>query len=230
MDCVSCILGGCHPIQRRCRCHAELLKASAPSARPAGGLLPQATSGRGEVPYAPGEGLGYWRAAALHLGRHQREHAALHMSMHPSWYTHIDRSRTRSTPVPPPWPPETFEGTHGRPSALLVAEKALINRHAAEILSSSSIARNFPQLEGNARLETERCRRISSQRTVTSLSPSGEPLLQHWDRELGLLDVIALDFAPSYNFNVDSFAFDHELRAIQRAVRFTPSLHQVTDP
>ena len=34
----------------------------------------QATSGRGaSTPYAPGEGIGYWRAAALHLGRQQRE-------------------------------------------------------------------------------------------------------------------------------------------------------------
>ena len=33
----------------------------------------QATSGRGDEPYAEGEGLGYWRSAALLLGKQQRE-------------------------------------------------------------------------------------------------------------------------------------------------------------
>jgi hypothetical protein len=38
-------------------------------------------------------------------------------------------------------------------------------------------------------------------------------------------DALVLDFAPAYNFNLDCFAFDAELEAIQRAVVFRPALH-----
>ena len=41
----------------------------------------QATSGRGDEPYAEGEGLGYWRSAALLLGKQQRELGAAGAAM-----------------------------------------------------------------------------------------------------------------------------------------------------
>ena len=37
-------------------------------------------------------------------------------------------------------------------------------------------------------------------------------------------DVLVFDFAPSYNFRVDRFHFDWELRRARRALRFRPSL------
>jgi len=51
------------------------------------------------------------------------------------------------------------------------------------------------------------------------------PLLPRGLSGLGVPDVLALDFAPAYNFRLDDFEFDGELQAVQRAVRFTPRLH-----
>ena len=42
-------------------------------------------------------------------------------------------------------------------------------------------------------------------------------------------DVLALDFAPSYNFNLDCFNSDDELVAAQRAARFAPHLHDLAN-
>ena len=52
----------------------------------------------------------------------------------------------------------------------------------------------------------------------------GEPLRTRAGPERDLPDVLAFDFAPSYNFNVDRFDFDHELRAAHRALRYAPPI------
>ena len=48
-------------------------------------------------------------------------------------------------------------------------------------------------------------------------------------RARGTPDALVLDFAPSYNFNLDCFEFDAELQAAQRAVSFAPRLHRLAE-
>ena len=134
----------------------------------------QATSGRAGEPYSEGEGLGYWRAAALLIGRQQREMAS-----------RVDYVSERSGGVAR----ESQEG-----------QAELTTRHASELLEWRWLARDYGDLRG-------------------------EPLLGRAERQRGLPDALALDFAPSHNFQLDQFEFDSELRSTMRAVRFSTQLH-----
>ena len=92
----------------------------------------QASSGRGDTPYAAGEGLGYWRAAALLLDRHQAE-------------------LRRGVRVE--------AGREGRPDGqseawrergTTKAELTLVSKHAAGISQWAQIALSHPELRGEA--------------------------------------------------------------------------------
>lgn len=129
----------------------------------------QGTSGQGARRYGAGEGLGFWRAAALHLGRQQRE---------------LEQR------APPPNRSPTND------------QLQRLQRHALELDEWSKIAREHPGLRG-------------------------EPLGSRSQQRSRLPDALVLDFAPSYNFNLDCFEFDPELRAVQRAVPFAATLRQL---
>ena len=89
----------------------------------------QATSGRSDdAPYAPGEGRRYWRAAALHLGRHQRELGRMHAK-----YDRLEYSG----------------GGGGSVAARRAAEEEELNtRHLGELLQWGEIADAHPELAG----------------------------------------------------------------------------------
>ncbi|KAL1523344.1 hypothetical protein AB1Y20_018289 [Prymnesium parvum] len=162
----------------------------------------QATGGRGDEPYSEGEGLAYWRAVALLIGKQQGEHAELHAQLYPEWFSPVRQSDGQPGGG-------VAEGLGGEREAVGLEreavgrekERSLVGRHSAELAQWRPIAGRHPELKG-------------------------EPLLDPALLRAGVPDVLALDFAPSYNFHVDRFAFDKELRVVHRYTRFTPRLQQ----
>ena len=127
----------------------------------------QATSGRGaEVPFEPREGLGYWRATAIHIGHQQRE---------------LRRQVAR--------------GGAGEGSSAIQT----LSQHVSSLLEWRHLAREHTEL-------------------------GGEPLLTSAEVEAGVIDAVAFDYAPSFNFHLDCFTFDAELRDSHRAIPFAPTL------
>ena len=76
------------------------------------------------------------------------------------------------------------------------AEAKLVNRHASQLGEWSAIARQHPDVQG-------------------------EPL--DW-RARGMVDALAFDFAPSFNFRLDRLDFDPALRQLHQHVRFAKPL------
>ena len=124
-------------------------------------------------------------------------------------------------------------------AALLEGERRLVNQHALELLRWRSIARAHPDLKGErlprpavqeeggeaVREEGREAGRRKGGREHTrrgGSSGGSQPMRR-------VLDVVAFDFAPSYNFQLDGFEFDAELRATQRAVRFAPALRRAAE-
>lgn len=96
----------------------------------------QASSGRSDEPYRAGEGLGYWRAAALHLPRQQREMRARHDEM-------VRRGE----------PAGQSEEELGR-SPLV----ALVGAHSKQIEDWRGVARDHPEVEGEVEAGREAAR------------------------------------------------------------------------
>ena len=80
------------------------------------------------------------------------------------------------------------------------AATSMLMRHARELEEWSALAGQHPELRGEPLLDDH----------IASLVP----------------DALVLDYAPSYNFNLDCFDFDSELRAVHRALPFAPHLHR----
>jgi len=161
----------------------------------------QATSGRAEVPFRAGEGLGYWRSVALHLGKQQREHAQLMAR----WGEDggdggggggggSDRGMRRGD-----W--EEWQR----------AEAALAGKHASEVGEWAGLAREHPDLQGEPL--TWRTARRDDGGGGGGGDGGGQPL-----------DALVFDYAPSYSFGVDQLRFDAELTRLHRHVRFAPRL------
>ena len=159
----------------------------------------QATSGRAEVAYRAGEGLGYWRSVALHLGRQQREHAQLMMR----WGEDGSGSGSGSGTRRGSW--EEWQR----------AEAVLVGRHASELGEWAGLAREHPDLQGEP-LTWRMTRREDAAAAAAAAAAGnvgGQPL-----------DALVFDYAPSYSFGVDQLRFDAELTRLHRHVRFAPRL------
>ena len=157
----------------------------------------QATSGRGDEPFEPLEGLGFWRAAALHAGRQQRELAALLVGDGGRGKAERDGYGLGAEAV----------GAVGASVFGSVPESVVtsaLSRHASTLLQWRELARDHAELVG-------------------------DPLLSEGDTAGGryIVDALTFDYAPSYNFQLDCFAFDDELRLAHRATSFAPRLHEL---
>lgn len=112
---------------------------------------------------------------------------------------HLDRQQAELAELAEHDPPTTFHT--GDADVRLVD---LLTHHATELQQWSPLAAEHPQLRGHP----------PPSEMNRAASPTHEAP-----------DALVLDFAPAYNFNLDCFAFDAELEAIQRAVVFRPALH-----
>ena len=83
-------------------------------------------------------------------------------------------------------------------------EAELINHHAMEIMQWRTMGAQFPRLHS----KTGPCDGVAGEN----------------DCKCSHLDVVAFDFAPSFNFKVDSFDFDPTLQRVRSAIRFTDRL------
>jgi len=187
----------------------------------------QSASGRGSATYQPGEGRGFWAAAALHLNRQQGELRTLQQQQERR--RHWRRSR-RFVIEPRAGRFDQRQmhddgvddggvhdggvddggvdgGGEGEGEGPLVQ---LLMRHSLQLSQWSSLAREHPQLRGEPLLAHNTAHEEEARRH--QVPPRRTP------------DALVLDFAPSYNFNLDCFAFDTELRAVQQAAAFAAPL------
>lgn len=161
-----------------------------------------AASGRGEEPYRNGEGRSFWTAARLLLGKLRTEGTAFHEQL-----TKRPRSKLAS-----------WLGLDSRGSGKLAGgpeEAALVNGQAAELHKWTGVAGTFDIGKDLQPAEDLERHRVNPHRSGGFESTE--------------VDVLAFDFAPSYNFRFDHFNFDWELRRTRRALRFQPALEAVSD-
>lgn len=161
-----------------------------------------ASSGRGDEPYQEREGRSYWTAARLLMGKFRSESEAFHDS--------LDAVAQPSSWAA--WFAEAF-GQQG-PGAGGREEAALISRQSEELRQWIPIAKTLEPGRG-----LQPCENTSV--FQNSASAGG--------RRGTDVDVVAFDFAPSYNFRFDRFNFDWELRRSRRALRFRPDLEEAAD-
>ena len=205
----------------------------------------QATSGRSGAPYHAGEGRSFWRAAEMTLGTFEGsvnhlEHlvfgnttttgdginsaaGAMAVNKHEAATRTATRrgsqSPIRDTSQTPLLARRDTTTLQQRQQRMHTASLGLVNRYAQQLSEWQSALFGMADTQDDDTLE-------GVPRPLAHHYPAGGDTQR---RLTPPLDILALDFAPSYNFNVTHFAFDGMLRNIHAHVMFTHELEREAD-